>query len=163
MTDTHFNTKNDGAVAKNKQTSNNENIKPFMEEVLLGSDEQLKITDINQFCLEHVFMYLDLADLLNVAHANKYLGLATISPFAQKYGQKQFKIQQITYYCRNSDEIITIEDLRTIFQMLRCFGQSIKQLKILYQGPYYKNYHRIMDYVNEFCVESLANIEFDPA
>lgn len=77
MANTNVNEKNDGKI---RTTSK------IMKQVLLESDKQ--ITDMNQFWLEHIFMYLDLEDLLNVADSNKYLKLATNSPFIRKYGDK---------------------------------------------------------------------------
>lgn len=160
MTDTHLNAMNFGSVAKNER--NDENTAPLME-----SDVEIKLTDVNQLCLEHIFMYLDLENPLSVAHANKYLGLATIHPFSQKYGQKQIRLLQTTKRVWNESNVVTIPDLRIIFQVLRCFGQSIKTLKIDYvpicNNYQYEKYQRIMDYANEFCAESLTNFVLFPA
>ena len=42
---------------------------------------ETNITDVNQYCLEQIFMHLNLEDLVNVADSNKYLKLATYVPF----------------------------------------------------------------------------------
>lgn len=52
----------------------------------------IKLTDLNQFCLEHIFAYLDLESLLNVADANKELKIATYMPFVQNFGGKSVHI-----------------------------------------------------------------------
>lgn len=140
----------------------------IMGKLPTGTDEQIIITDVNQFCLEHILMYLDFEDLLSVADANKYLKLATIKPFAQKYGWKLIHLRHIIRGKYKAQNEIKIQDLKIIFQLLRCFGQSISKLKIhyleyhVYNISYDKNYHRIMDYVNEFCTESLTNVEIYP-
>lgn len=157
-----FNVKSEGLQeAGNMQ---NDEKKP---NVLMESDTKIKLTDIDQFCLEHIFMYLDFDDLLNVADASKYLRLATITPFTRKYGWKQIQIRQTTsdVVMDTERDHIKIRNSKMIFQMLRCFGQMISKLKIFYvEGSYYdhRNYCRVLDYVNEFCAESLTSIRFDP-
>lgn len=54
---------------------------------------RIKITDINQFCLELIFTHLDLVDLLNVADSNKYLKFATHIPFVRNYAGKAFEFR----------------------------------------------------------------------
>ncbi|XP_055323958.1 uncharacterized protein LOC129578821 [Sitodiplosis mosellana] len=150
-----------------------------------------KITDVNQFCLGQIFMYLNLEDLLSVADANKYLKRATYTIFMQKYAGKSVKIDvgnlvsrplfrpspgmrhicirpEETKYGPVYDELsdvgeeINILKLKTIFQMLRCFGPIIKKLHFMYGfdwfGDGYKTHHRIMEYVSEFCAESLTKM-----
>ncbi|XP_055299702.1 uncharacterized protein LOC129567121 [Sitodiplosis mosellana] len=147
-------------------------------ESIVQSENPTKITDVNQFCLEKIFMYLDLEDLLNVANANKYLQFATHSPYArqnakktiyialekdcfgEKYGsliQRGISIANI----RNSETTISIRDFKTALQMLRCFGHKLVDINLLYynQYPNSRRLNRLMSYINVFCAESLTKIE----
>lgn len=139
-------------------------------EIMLNqSKKSVNIVDVNQFCLEEIFMYLDLEDLLNVANASKYLRPATMTPFTRSHGDKWIDLRHIDKNQKlfvESNNEITIFSLKTIFQMLRCFGQSISQLNLF--APYcnanqFRNYRRILHYMNEYCVESLTNLKFYPA
>lgn len=139
------------------------------------SDDQTKITDMPQLCLEHIFMYLDLEDLLNVVDANKYLWLAAQMPFSRKYTGRKIDIDRtVGYkyreYPRNLyvwDTSIKIYDLKMTFQLLRSFGQMITELELVY-GPWFEKdrhsqeYHHILSYIYEFCAESLSKVSFSP-
>lgn len=156
-------------------TMGNLNVKSVRTPLENGSDNKLNITDLNQFCLEHIFTYLDLEDLLNVADANKHLRPATIGPFTQKYGTKWIKFNEAAGQLSIENDQIKIHNFKTFFQMLRCFGQSIHKLDIfdrhicttwkcsfiyILRCHYLCNYCRILDYMNEFCAEALTNVEF---
>lgn len=145
----------------------------------------IKITEINQFCLEHIFTYLDLEDLLNVADSNKYLKLATRTPFVRNYGGKSVHIDRWTkhpgvkiitktdenkrkYY--NIEKEITILDFKIIFQLLRLFGDMITDLSafenvnvVYYNTPFVSIdvYHHILWYIYSYCRESLKKFSFD--
>lgn len=139
--------------------------------------DHMKITDVHQFCLEHICMYLDLNDLLNLADANKYLKLATKNFFVLKYGVKSIVIDQRfsnafrpnfntnqTHTMEN--DAVRIYNLKMCFQILRCFGSTISELVLDY------NYHEIdklplsyqviINYMHEFCMESLKKLVLHP-
>ncbi|XP_055325047.1 uncharacterized protein LOC129579219 isoform X1 [Sitodiplosis mosellana] len=149
-----------------------------------GLNNGTKITDVNQFCLEQIFIHLSLEDLLNVADSNAYLKLGTGMPFVWNYAGKSVLIDQtgLIYYTKTKiitktngsapnplfcDKDITIVDLKTIFQMIRCFGGMITELEFRYykrsKNNQFTNYHRIMSYIYEFCTESLKKASFDEA
>lgn len=150
-----------------------------INEQRLGSIEesQTKITDIFQECLEHVFTYLDLADLISVADANMFLRKATYLPFNQKFGGKTIEIDfpfknytKIPHkmYRIEESKIIIIISLEMSLQILRCFGHLITQLK-LYAGQFSSDnndillFTRIFIYINDYCTESLRKISITPA
>lgn len=121
-----------------------------------------KLTDINQFCLERIFMYLDLEDLLNVADANKKLQTATIAPFDRKFASNPVKI--CVHFGIPSDEVIMIDNLRTSFQQLRIFGHMITELFLDFENngiAISDSYRHILSYVNKYCAESLHGIRFN--
>lgn len=142
-----------------------------------------KITDVNQLCLELIFIHLDLEDLLSVANANKQLKYATYMPFAHNYAGKSIGVElhkkyneQIRdkkliikneYDCILNEKEITIFDLKTTFQMLRCFGGMVTELGLISVHYFHNNnlqiFHRIMSYIYEFCTDSLKNVTFSKA
>lgn len=146
---------------------------------------RIKITDLNQFCLEKIFDYLSLDDILNVSDANKYLKSATRMPFIWKYTGKSVRIDlsrrfdygsnegKIMFFNKqpNNDSIfnyedIVIADLKKSLQMLRCFGGLMTELNLcvfsIYNRDYiYKHNNRIMSYIEEFCVDSLKKFSFE--
>lgn len=143
-------------------------------------NNHIKITDLNQYCLEKVFVHLDLEDLLNVSDANKCLRAATRMPFIWKYAGKSVEInlRKNTHY-ENDEKIIIFEkskisldmhidieikDLKKSFQVLRCFGGLITVLMYDYfsfhMEDYFEDNMHIMGYIQEFCVESLEEVSF---
>lgn len=135
------------------------------------SNSPTKITDVDQFSLENIFMYLPLEDLLNVADANSYLKLATHTPFERQRRNKQIsitmnfddpqpKLWQTNIRCY--DKKIYIDDFKSVLQMIRCFGYMFQDLSVI---VYYKNFphkmYYIMNYLNEYCAESLIKIEIN--
>lgn len=50
--------------------------------------ESLELTDLDIDCLENVFRFLDLEDLLNISDANKYFKRCTEMIFARRYDIK---------------------------------------------------------------------------
>lgn len=120
-------------------------------------------------------MHLKLEDLLNVADANKYLRLATYVPFARKYDIITSKSISICYSKRKiptryqfprkmclCEWGLVSANLKVNFQVIRCFGQMIKDLRFRGYDEEGSNqeFSRICSYVREFCGESLSKMEF---
>lgn len=93
-----------------------------------------KITDINTYCLEGIFNYLTLSDLLNVSDACKHFKDAADFVFSAKYRKKAVIINEIRVFRTRLLDIktsyIKIDDIKTSLQLLRCFGHLILKLKI---------------------------------
>lgn len=153
----------------------------------------MEITDVNIDCLMICFDHLNVIELLDVAVLNKHLNHAARYIFARKYGQKMVflsvlksnKLGRMIF----SDNILHIIDLKTGLQFLRCFGDLISEIKIVFQDDKnifefpvcpqnhnhwqiafenrikcltaYKYEHLIIGYINEYCSKSLIKIEFD--
>lgn len=81
------------------------------------------ITDMNFDCLEKIFKCLDQNDLINVAESNKHLRSAAKLSFKSKFGKKQMILFGNEFYRHRIER-------RRSYQMLRCFGHLIKNLKI---------------------------------
>ncbi|XP_031641098.1 uncharacterized protein LOC116352549 isoform X2 [Contarinia nasturtii] len=148
-----------------------------MDSTKTDDDHHIKITDINQFCLEHICMYLDLKDLLNLADANKHLKLVTGAHFGRKCAGKSIIIDQRfsnafpnfksdQTYIMECDKI-RIYNLKMSFQILRCFCPSIVDLELDYRyreiDKLPTSYRCIIDYMHKFCVESVNRLVLHPA
>lgn len=129
-------------------------------------DNEMKITKLRIDCLQKVFNYLDVDDLLNVADSNKYLKKAAQKVFAKRYGSKILQLhgmQPSQNRILSVSDTIFIKDVRSSLQMLRCFGHLVSQLEISdeYSNTFYGfAYEFILKYVNTYCAASLKHIKF---
>lgn len=131
----------------------------------------LKITDITQLCLENIFIYLSLSDLLNVADSNKILATATHAPFAQLYARKMIRIQQWKSKTNRYPPFnVGVDDIEVYtfkmsLKMLRHFGGQIKRLDMNYDLQLNNalfNYRTVSKYVNTYSRNSLKKLEIRP-
>lgn len=131
------------------------------------SKDRPKLTDLNIDCLEHVFQYLNLSDLIAVADANQQLNTAANLIYVRKYSAKPVLFQGI-HLSRNRrikyemDYFgnIHMGDLRTCLTYLRCFGHLIPNLTFRFTTSRDNAQHelRVIHYINEYCSGSLAEI-----
>lgn len=134
----------------------------------------MNITDVNNDCLEKVFRYLSLGDLLNVADSSKHLRAAAELTYSYKYGKKQLYIFELAIEWDQDIEIgdeINIKDWKRSYQILRCFGHLISKLDIwmLLSFVVFKKwpgkekcrtlFEHFISYVNEYCANSLTEIK----
>lgn len=134
--------------------------------------ETTKITNVNTDCLEIVFKHLGLSDLLNVADSCKHFKEAADIVFTAKYGKKAVVISEIhasrIRLLDVKDSYLKIDDLKTILQLLRCFGHLISKLKINLE--FASDSERITKfgaesigllvvYIGLFCLNSLTNLK----
>lgn len=159
----------------NKTISHKSFEKFYAKEMAKKSSEKMKITDLNIDCLESVFEYLDLQDLLNVADANKYLNIVAKCVFRRKHSNKMVHIPVVRIardrrlkFDINSFGFIQMSDLRTILAFLRCFGCFVSHvtfkfsLNIQISNNFARNYfecnQHVMLYINEYCSGTLKDI-----
>lgn len=119
-----------------------------------------KITDLNTNCLKHIFKKLDFNDLLSVADSSKHFNESVGWVYKNGYGKMRVSISGI----RRSPALIEVNfrfiilsNLSKVLRFLRCFGHLIAELKIAYD---WKSWPMIDQYVTEYCVNSLKEIEF---
>lgn len=137
--------------------------------------KKMKITDLNNDCLESVFGYLDVQDLLSVADASKGLSVAAKYVFKRKYNGKIVNIPAVRTsrdrrlkFDINGFGFIQISDLRTILIFLRCFGIFVSYLTFKFSlniqisnnsaRNYFESNQHVMHYINEFCSATLKEI-----
>lgn len=117
------------------------------------SAEQLKITDIGIDCLEKVFEFLDLYDLLNVADSSKEFKSCADFIFTSKYGHS-FLLSTLGKFRNTSGP-----NFKTILQLLRCFGHLITHIDIFQLSFMIKKSEQIIDYLNRYCAQSATHVE----
>lgn len=122
----------------------------------------MKILDVNNDCIEHVFNYLGLLDLINVAEASKHLRQVAIMFFAHKYQRKIVKINAYKFRSNQfpsveiTNDTIFIHKPKPAFKVLRLFGGIIRNTTMF--GESSKQLDReILIYINEYCSEALES------
>lgn len=77
-------------VNRRRGEAENFNSKRQKEMAMANPTYSTKINDVNLDCLEYIFRYLDLEDLINVAEGNKHLKTAPNMAFNDnKYKKKR--------------------------------------------------------------------------
>lgn len=88
-----------------------------------------RIIDVNFDCLEHIFQFLDIEDLINVAEANKQLKVAADVVFNHKYKLFSFWLYNNNMPLAEPIDIyrslIVIRNLNFTFKILRIFGHLL--------------------------------------
>lgn len=93
-------------------------------------DDKMKITDLNDYCLEHIFNYLSLEDLIDVAQTNTILQNAALLLFKHKYGDK--RVMKFRDIVRIEEETIG-EDRVQCFMLI--FGDMIESIEYWCHTP----------------------------
>lgn len=152
----------------NRRRKNDESFQIKSQLPELPDETTTKIIDLNDDCLIKIFGHLDLQNLFNVAVANEFLRPAAYAVYKREFTQKRVVITPHTSFpskiCSihngKEDSCIRIYGARAPIQYLRCFGGSIEDLEIDYNGAKSKRYHFIHHYINEYCAESLIQLSF---
>lgn len=149
-------------------------------------DMSVKITDLPDNCLEKVFRWLNIKDLLNLADANKKFKTAADLAYMSNFGKAMLFIDGFDpAHTHNSYSAVCFEFgyvfghrirtsyLKPTFQILRSFGHLISKLKIHIRDSYYEYYldahdddsdvfqisfSRVFAYIHEYA-ETLTGIE----
>lgn len=116
-------------------------------------------------CLEEIFSYLPLRDLLNVADSSKTLKLVAGLVFSLQHGKRILRIDGFTTRFdnyRNNWTLFTA-DLKFMFQLIRCFGHTVSRMEIILKHDQIDNmelldtnFEHLMCYVKTFCNETLT-------
>lgn len=135
-----------------------------------SQEEPKKIIDLDDGCLEKIFDHLDLHSLFSVAVSNEWLRPAANIVYHRKFNNKVINIHTINIHPNPHANIkdffwicfekVSFSDFIICLQFLRCFGSSLSNVHIYYHGSDSKRYDYIHQYVNQFCAESLLEIEF---
>lgn len=121
-----------------------------------------KITDLNDHCLEKIFMHLDVECLFNVANANKWLRPSAAMVYGQKFGKNPVNLCSIRG-CSPSlymfDKYICLDSLKLSLAFLRCFGEKIPELILFCRRAFASANSEYIDrYMNQYCADTLTRI-----
>lgn len=98
---------------------------------------EIKITDLNVYCLEYILQYLDLEDLLNASDSNIHLRNEAKLIFRRRYSQ-----MMVVLGYENKDvlpllktivietNIIKVNSMKMSLRILRCFGCLISKIEL---------------------------------
>lgn len=113
-----------------------------------------RLTDVNDDCLERIFLYLNLDDLLNIVHTNKQLKNAADLAFSRKYDGTKSKIfvDSFHFSIELNGNPVRLISLHNPYRLLRSFGHLLSNLVVHTQ--------KVVSYVNEYCFESATEISF---
>lgn len=139
--------------------------------------EQTEFTDINTDCLEKIFNYLELDDLLNVADTCTHFKGAADIVASRIFAKKWIIIDKIRISRARLINIrngyIELIDLKSILGTLRLFGHLIKKLKI--KGNDLENFPEqtiefiaksvglLSYYIGHYCTSSLTELTIEKA
>lgn len=132
---------------------------------LENQDTPMKVTDLLDECLEHIFGYLKMEELFNVALANaNFVDIATLI-FKRKYGKMAIKVHPHEIYAymygNHLYERFKIDWVKPLneFAFLRIFGKSISKLYVVsYVGMKMEN--AMKSYVSKYCPCDVLTIQF---
>lgn len=125
-----------------------------------------RITDMNIDCLECIFNYLDVKDLLNVTDSCKRLKQVTDLVYSLRYGRKTLELTKSSLHMskefnefRMTDRKISVKDLKNILQIIRCFGHLIRNISV---DIFHKKYCvYVCEYLNLYCCNGLVEIKYN--
>lgn len=131
--------------------------------------EEINLMALGVDCLERIFRYLPLDDLLNVADSNKQLKEVAEMAFVLNHWNTNLTISGNHPFKRPgfwtcSNHTVSM-NLKIILQVLRCFGHLILKLhigsdEVLVTSLEFSNIHisHITSYIKLYCVESLTEL-----
>lgn len=144
-----------------KRTKKSKNLpserQKIVEEV---EDDTMRITDLDEYCLEHIFGYLDLKDLVNVGLSNTVFQHAAGIVFKRKSGGKVEIVSFEDLICTiGNSELDKIQSKN----LIPTFGGYISNITVLFnpRAMKLKNYKEIFHQISKYLVESLVKITLD--
>ncbi|XP_031632789.1 uncharacterized protein LOC116346726 [Contarinia nasturtii] len=124
-----------------------------------------KLTDMGLDCLQRIFAFSSIDDLVNIAHANTKLRPAADYIFGRKIRGKRLTFRIMCTYpnelypAKEVGEEIFIQDLQTALRLLRCFGHKISKMKLSYPRVMRRAPPKVLRHANEYC-SALTDIAF---
>lgn len=114
----------------------------------------LKLVDINDDCLQSIFKYLSVDDLINVAEADDQLIPAAAEVFSRFHRKKQFDV--VPEILRPSDDGCQKLLMDKAKNCLTHFGQHVSDLSIQFKDHREIEIERL---IQKHCITSLRNLK----
>lgn len=116
-----------------------------------------KLTDINDDCLEHIFLYLSIKDLVNIAYTSKQLKPAAELAFSRNFGMKEMKIGE-SWKSRGRGSVYIYEYKQRFsrdqfYRFMYSFGHLMLKVEL---SRFTKS---LMKDVNQFCCKSITDLK----
>lgn len=129
----------------------------------LDQDAVKSLTNIYYDCLENIFDYLNLEDLLNVAQTCKRLGIAAAAKFGDLCDKQcvHMAVQENGPFDERLELAgngVQVFGLRFCLPFLRCFGAKIMDLAVHY-GQIEKD-AEMNRYISQYCAKTLTSTMF---
>lgn len=130
---------------------------------MADQSEAKAITNIYYDCLERIFDFLDLEDLLNVGRTCKRLQIAAAAKFGDDFGKVKIRFcNWLYYYHRDSginidkyDGGIDVIGLKLWLPFLRCFGRHVSMLRVDYRDVPETRMEFLDHCINHYCADTL--------
>ncbi|XP_031639146.1 uncharacterized protein LOC116351205, partial [Contarinia nasturtii] len=150
----------------------------------------MKFVDMDVDCIESCLEHLSFDELLSAAASNKRINQAAKFIYSRKFSSKKISfsvnkgfeaqlVNRIVYFGDDSLEDHSFRDLKSSLKFLRCFGQLLTNIEILFQNDMQNDMfmfgdfpdgrnapnkfiwtQHVIEYVNEYCAESLLDVHF---
>lgn len=131
-----------------------------------------KLTDVNNDCLELVFEYLDVHDLINVAESSKCLRTAAIIVFGRNHKAKTLDITFDDFGLKRTYWPMLYRQIHAkgssikavmpgpVLKLLRIFGCLIQRINMVAgcRSRCAQVHKRIYGYINKYCSNTLKTI-----
>lgn len=113
-----------------------------------------KLTDINDDCLEHIFLYLNIEDLVNIAYTSKQLKPAAESAFSSNFGRKKMLIEEFSHGRIHIYDYKQRLSRNQFHRLMSSFGHLILKIKLSdFKTSSLKK-------VNQFGCKSITDLRF---
>lgn len=135
-----------------------------------GRADTKTLTNIYYDCLERIFDYLNITDLLNIAQTCKRLQIAAAAKFGDDFSKKANFVTRLYHsksrFIRYEPGIsingtsIAVVGLRHVLPFMRCFGSKLSHLWVYYlkANDADSQNDRINQYISQYCSDTLDNI-----
>lgn len=126
-----------------------------------SAPEVKTLTNIFYDCLERIFDFMELGDMLRLAHTCKRLQVAVAAKYGDDFGETEVKmVLNGNGSIMKSPSVVEVFGLKNILPFLRCFGAKISKLHVDYDGANQPQIDYVDEYINKYCAKTLTWITF---
>lgn len=125
--------------------------KQKIDEKAASEDGITKITDLSDYCLERIFDYLDIWDLLSIAESNTTFQYPAGLVFKRKYPLVYISETTCKIGGRHHPKIIEFK------RLFLAFGDFISKIMLVYSNQ--KKNKKVLDNISKYSLRSLVGIE----
>lgn len=127
-----------------------------------AKDREIKITDLSDYCLEQIFIYLDLFDLMNIDLSNTVLQYAAGKAFNRNYGNDFLvsSVERPEIYIGKTRYKLS-QNIMLYQSLIQLFGDFISSITFESISETREEiFEKIFDEISKQSFESLVKIQF---